>query len=56
MLTKGIISKILAIGFVFAVNVLFKGRTNILFGPAPKEHLIFAPLHTHLAISLSNYF
>jgi|TARA_B110000027_G_scaffold21079_1_gene22435 hypothetical protein len=50
ILTNGIISKIFAIGFVFAVSVLFKGRTIIDFGPAPNEHLIFAPLHTHLAI------
>jgi hypothetical protein len=50
ILTKGMMSKIFAIGFVFAVSVLFKGRTIIDFGPAPNEHLILAPLHTHFAI------
>jgi hypothetical protein len=50
ILTKGMMSKIFAIGFVFAVSVLFKGRTIIVLGPAPNEHLILAPLHTHFAI------
>jgi hypothetical protein len=43
-------SKTLAIGFTLAVKVLFKGRTIIVLGPAPNEHLILAPLHTHFAI------
>jgi len=44
MFTKGIISKQFAMGFVFAVSVLFKGSTSIDFGPAPKEQEILAPL------------
>ena len=48
--TNGMMSKILAIGLVFAVKVLFKGRTIIDFGPAPKEQEILAPLQTHFAI------
>jgi hypothetical protein len=44
---KGIISNLLASGLA----ILFKGRTNIDFGPEPNEHLIFAPLQTHFGIS-----
>jgi hypothetical protein len=50
MFTKGMISRILAMGLVLAVKVLFKGRTIIVLGPAPKEQEILAPLHTHFAI------
>lgn len=48
--TKGMMSKIFAMGLVFAVKVLFKGSTIIDFGPDPKEQEILAPLHTHFAI------
>jgi|TARA_B110000046_G_scaffold171428_1_gene192258 hypothetical protein len=51
MFTNGMISKQFAIGLVFAVRVLFKGRTSIDLGPDPKEHAILAPLHTHFAMS-----
>ena len=50
MFTKGMISKVFAMGFVFAVRVLFKGSTSIDFGPAPKLQEILAPLHTHFAM------
>ncbi|GGE40905.1 hypothetical protein GCM10010832_21220 [Psychroflexus planctonicus] len=52
ILTIGIMSKTVAIGFVFPVNVLFCGNTFIVFGAVPIEHDILAPLHTHLAIVL----
>ena len=50
MFKKGIISSLLAKGLAIWVVVLFSGNIIIDFGPAPKEHLIFAPLQTHLGI------
>ena len=47
---KGIISNLLAKGLAIFVVVQFKGSTTIDFGPEPKEHLILAPLQTHLGI------
>jgi hypothetical protein len=36
--------------FVLAFIVMAMGSTTMSFGPDPKEHFNFAPMHTHFGI------
>ena len=56
ILTKGIISNLLAKGLAILVVVRLRGRTIIDFGADPKEHFNFAPLQTHLAMITKNIY
>jgi hypothetical protein len=46
----GMISNWLARDLIFELNALAIGNTIIFFGPAPKVHFNFAPMHTHFGI------
>jgi hypothetical protein len=50
MFSMGMKSNWVAMAFVLAFIVMAMGSTTMSFGPDPKEHFNFAPMHTHFGI------